>query len=498
MSAAPPHVSADLHGRAALRALEAAATDCLDGDGFALMARAGQAAWRELLRHWPDAQRIAVACGPGNNGGDGYVVAMHALQSGREVTVLRLQEHQPRGPLARRACAAYVDAGGRVDVFDGRLPEVEVVVDALFGIGLGRAPDPDAAAVIEAINAAGVPILALDAPSGVDTDTGAVAGAAVRADVTVQFIAAHAGLHTGAALDHVGQRVLCGLELPAEVFSGVEPIARRLDHADLHGRFRPRPRNAHKGGSGHVLCIGGDHGTGGAVLLAAEAALRCGAGLVAMATRPEHIPAALVRRPEVMVHAVQAADGLQPLLERADMIAIGPGLGQAAWGSELLAAALASRKPLVLDADALNLLAGNRAQRLAADAILTPHPGEAARLLGVGIAEIQADRYAAARTLCQRFGCVVVLKGAGTVVAAPGALPLVIAAGNPGMAVAGTGDVLTGVVAALRAQGHAPADAAATGALLHAAAGDAVAAADGERGLLASDLFPRLRALVNR
>lgn len=470
----------------------------MGGDGFALMARAGQAAWHELLRRWPDAQRVAVVCGPGNNGGDGYVLALHALQSGREASVLRLSDHAPRSPLARRACAAFVEAGGQVVSFDGCLPDADVAVDALFGIGLARAPEADAAALISALNAADVPVLSLDAPSGVETDTGAVAGSAVRADVTVQFIADHAGLYTGAALDHVGERMLAGLDLPAAIFDDIRPVAGCLRRGDLQGRFTPRLRSAHKGSSGYLLCIGGDHGMGGAVLLAAEAALRCGAGLVGVATHPMHVAAALARRPEVMAQAVDGASALRPLLQRADVVAIGPGLGQAAWGAALFGVALASGKPLVLDADALNLLArGGSAQPLAGDAILTPHPGEAARLLGVDTATVQADRYAAARRLCERYRCVVVLKGAGTVVAAPGAVPQVVVAGNPGMASGGTGDVLTGVIAALRAQGRAAPDAAALGALLHAVAGDVASAAHGERGLVASDLFPPLRALVN-
>src|SRR5690606_10150725 len=188
--------------------------------------------------------RIVVTCGPGNNGGDGYVLARHALESGREASVLRLGGHAPGSDLARRACDAFVEAGGRIDAFEGRVPECDVLVDALFGIGLSRAPDPDAAALVGAINAAGVPVLALDAPSGVDTDTGAVPGAAVRADATLQFIAAHAGLATGAALDHVGALALAGLEVPAELFTGVEPVAARLGRQDLRGRFSPRARRA--------------------------------------------------------------------------------------------------------------------------------------------------------------------------------------------------------------------------------------------------------------
>ncbi|MNV25434.1 Bifunctional NAD(P)H-hydrate repair enzyme Nnr [compost metagenome] len=240
--------------------------------------------------------------------------------------------------------------------------------------------------------------------------------------------------------------------------------------------------------------MGGNRGSGGAVMLASEAALRAGAGLVSVATQAVHVAPLLARLPEAMVHAVEDAGDLQTLLARARAVAIGPGLGQDDWAHELWRQVLASGMPLVVDADALNLLAAS--PQTLHDAILTPHPGEAARLLGCSTAQVQADRYAAARQLAGRFGAVVVLKGAGTVVAAPGQCPRVIAAGNPGMAVGGMGDLLTGIIAALRAQGLDAFDAASAGALLHGLAGDA-AAGDGQRGLLPTDLLVPLRRLVN-
>jgi NAD(P)H-hydrate epimerase len=258
----------------------------------------------------------------------------------------------------------------------------------------------------------------------------------------------------------------------------------------------PRPRDSHKGANGHVLCIGGDHGSGGAIVLCAQAALRTGAGLASVATRAAHVPALLARQPEAMAHAVESADALAPLFARASMIAIGPGLGQGEWGRAMLAAALAASKPLVLDADALNLLAA-APRALPAGTILTPHPGEAARLLDSDIASVQGDRNAAALALVQRYGAVVVLKGAGTIVAAPGRVPRVVAAGNPGMATGGMGDLLTGVIGALRAQGLDAFDAASCGALLHAHAGDLAAREDGMRGLLPSDLLPWLHRCAN-
>ena len=489
----PPHATA-LYDTAALRVLEQRMAQVL-GDEGVLMQRAGLAAWHCLLEHWPQAQRIVVVCGPGNNGGDGYVLATHALAAGRSVRVLRLAAHAPRSVQARRAHAGFESAGGQVEVFAGSLPEADLVTDALFGIGLARAPDPEAAALIAAINAGATPVLALDVPSGVDADRGCVPGIAVQATRTLQFIAPHPGLATGAALDHVGGCGLSTLDIDPSLLRDI-PVAAWAIAADALGDWlHPRPRDSHKGGNGHVLCIGGDHGSGGAIVLCTQAALRSGAGLASVATRPEHVTAMLARQPEAMAHGLDSADALAPLLQRAGVVAIGPGLGQGGWGRMLLDAALVAGKPLLLDADALNLLAASP-RTLPASTILTPHPGEAARLLGIDTAQVQADRYAAARALVERHGCVVVLKGAGTIVMAPQRTPCVVAAGNPGMAVGGMGDLLSGVIAALRAQGMEAFDAAACGALLHAVAGDA-AAADGARGMLPTDLLPWLRRCAN-
>ncbi len=482
-----------LYAAAALRVLEADMA-ARPGDGFALMARAGQAAWRELLARWPGVQRIVVVCGPGNNGGDGYELCRHAHESGRDARVLRIEAHAPRTALAQRACEAYREAGGRIKAFDDGFGGAQLVVDALFGIGLSRAPDEATAAVIQAINASGLPVFALDAPSGLDADRGSAPGHVVRASHTLQLLGPHPGLYTGAAPACTGSLALATLGAD-EALAQAPVAAWRLGRADLAGWIAPRARDAHKGDSGHVLCVGGDAGKGGAVLLAAEAALRSGAGLVSVATRPAHVPALLARRPEAMAHGVEDSATMEPLLGHADVLAIGPGLGQATWGAALYRQALASGRPLVLDADALNLLAAGP-QPLPPDTILTPHPGEAARLLDTGTAQVQQDRYAAARQLADGYGCVVVLKGAGTVVAAPGQVPRVIAAGNPGMAVGGMGDLLTGCIAALRARGVDAFEAACLGALLHAVAGDE-AAREGEAGLLPSDLLPHLRALAN-
>ncbi len=484
----------ELFDIAAARRIDAQATAALGGDGYVLMQRAGQAAWHSVLQHWPQARCIVVVCGPGNNGGDGYVLARHARQAGRQVSVLHLPDAPPRSGLAQRACTDYLAIGGHVEVTLDCLQQADLIVDALYGIGLARAPEGEDIALITAINAAPAPVFALDVPSGVDALSGDVPGMAVRAQRVLQFIVPHVGLHTGAALEHAGQRLLADLGVPAEAFAGVAPAAQRWIKPVLQLQLPPRRLNTHKGENGHVLCVGGNHGSGGAVMLSAEAALRSGAGLVSVATRAPHVLPLLARCPEAMVHAVEEGAAFAALLARASVIAIGPGLGQDDWACALWAAAVANGKPLVVDADALNLLAA--APQPLPQAILTPHPGEAARLLDTDTASIQRDRLGAARALAARYQAVVVLKGAGTVVAAPGQLPRVVVAGNPGMAVGGMGDLLTGAIAALGAQGLPACDAASSGALLHGLAGDA-AAGEGERGLLPRDLLPHLRTLAN-
>jgi hydroxyethylthiazole kinase-like uncharacterized protein yjeF len=478
-----------------VRAMDAHAIATLGVTAHELLERAGAAAWRLLRERWPNARRIGVACGPGNNGGDGYVLARLAQAAGCHVEVVIPPAGLPKTAEAQEAAAAWRAARGRSSFFDGGLPEVDVWVDALYGVGLNRAPDDVVRAIIERINASRLPVLALDVPSGLDADRGGASGTSLRASLTLSFVAAKRGLYTGQARDYDGDVRLDTLGLPAEAFAGFEPAALLYSPRHLGDGLAPRHRNAHKGEHGHVLCVGGEEGMGGAVRLCAEAALRTGVGLASVATRGAGVAALLAVRPEAMTHAVEDGAALRPLAERADVLAVGPGLGQGAWGRELFATAIASGKPLILDADALNLLAAE--PRPMPSATLTPHPGEAARLLGTSVGKVQADRYAAAQALADRYACVVVLKGAGTLVAAPGRTTAVIGAGNPGMATGGMGDVLTGVIAALQAQQLPPFEAAVYGALLHGAAGDAAARIDGERGLLPSDLFQHLRRFAN-
>lgn len=481
-----------LFSTATVREIDRRAIESLGIPGYTLMCRAAATALRHLRLRWPEARRIAVLCGPGNNGGDGLVLARLAMAEGLDVVVV-CPLGVPRHGDALMAARDFAESGGQVDErapIDA-LAGADVLIDALFGIGLARAPAGAAAAALEAVNARTTPVLALDVPSGIDADSGHAPGIVLRAAATVTFIALKRGLFTGAAVDCCGDVVLETLDVPDAAFEGLQPDAERLSAAAMLRLLPRRSRGAHKGAHGHVLVIGGDHGYGGAARLCAEAALRGGAGLVSVATRAEHVGALLAARPEIMV---RDAENLDPMFAAASVVALGPGLGQGTWGRVRCERALAWRGARVVDADALNLLA-QAPRALGHDTVITPHPGEAARLLQCSVDAVQRDRFAAVQALVERLECVVVLKGAGTLVADGNRVAL-CAAGNPGMGSGGMGDVLTGVIAALLGQGLEPFEAACCGTWLHATAGDR-AAVGGERGLLAGDLLAELRGLVN-
>lgn len=454
-----------------------------------LMQRAGQAAFQHLCKCWPKARQLRVFCGNGNNGGDGYVVATLAKAQGLKVEVRHLGELNKLPQPAAAAMQACHAAGVTIQAFDPQESfTADVIVDALLGIGLNRDVDSCYTEAIAAINSHGAPVLAVDIPSGIAADSGQVCGNAVHADYTITFIGVKQGLVTGQAPAYCGQIELATLDIPSTVLCAVPPAATTLPIPLLPARRR----DAHKGDFGHVLVIGGNYGMGGAAQLAATAALRSGAGLVSVATRAEHVPALLAARPEIMAHGVTAVADLEPLLARANVIVLGAGLGQDAWAKQLYQAALASNLPTVIDADGLNLLAQQPLKR--SHWVLTPHPGEAARLLQTTTQDIQKNRYLAAQQLQQRFDGVVVLKGAGSIV--QGNQTRVCTAGNPGMASGGMGDVLGGIIGGLIAQGIELETATASGVALHAMAADRAALA-GERGLLASDVIKALRGLVN-
>src|SRR6185437_15889124 len=450
------------------RALDAAAMES-GVPGIELMQRAARAALAALRRRWPAARGVCVLCGPGNNGGDGFLLAAFAREAGLQASVIAIGDAS-RGDAARSR--AMCEQAGVSIGRGAELLQADVYVDALFGSGLNRAPDGETARLIGALNAKRTVVLALDVPSGLSSDTGVAFAPCVRADATVCFVAWKRGLFTAQGPDQAGACELATLGLRESLYAAHPPEARLLRQRALP----PRPRDSHKGKYGHVLAIGGDHGAGGSIRLTAEAALRVGAGLVSMATREAHVSALLASRPELMPQGVHVPRNLAPLLERSSVVALGPGLGREEWGRGLWQAALDAGKPTVLDADGLNLLA-EHPRELPARTVLTPHPSEAARLLACDTTSVQADRFDAERAIACRYNAVTVLKGAGSLVANPRGELAVCPWSSAGLASGGTGDALTGVLAGLLAQGLSPWDAACVGVGIHARAGELAARA---------------------
>ncbi|MGY2188707.1 NAD(P)H-hydrate dehydratase [Pseudomonas sp. SDO5591_S426] len=460
--------------------------------GFELMQRAARATWRALVRQWPTANELTVVAGHGNNAGDGYLLAVLAQRAGWSVRVLAAGDPQQLRGDAASAHAEAVSEKVSVESWTERAQLRGILLDALLGTGLSGEVREHYASVIATINASGLPVVAVDIPSGLCADTGRLLGGAVRADLTVTFIGLKLGLFTGDAADVVGELVFNDLHADPQLIEAAPMTARRLAAGNLPP-LASRAPTSHKGRFGHVLLIGGDRGFGGAILLSAQSALRSGAGMVSVATRSEHVPAALARIPEAMVLGTSSANQLMGLLQKVSVLVVGPGLGQAGWGRSLLSAAANAPLPQVWDADALNMLAEERLS-LPKDCVITPHPGEAARLLGISTAEVQADRPAAAHALSKKYTAVVVLKGAGSLIACPDGRLAVCHQGHPAMATAGLGDVLAGLVGALLAQGMTAFDAACLAVWLHANAGEQQGKFG--RGLAASDLIPAIRQLL--
>jgi hydroxyethylthiazole kinase-like uncharacterized protein yjeF len=439
--------------------------------GPELMERAGAAAAELAARLAAgNAKDVLVLAGPGNNGGDARVVARILDEKFFRVSLAGRSEELP--PHARWA----------------------LVVDGLFGIGLGRPVEGDYAKLVDYANAQRCPVLALDIPSGIESDTGRVLGRAVRATHTITFLALKPGLLTLDGPDHCGQVSVADLSL--DVASLEAPKAWVIAPELFAPLLKPRPRNFHKGRAGSVGIFGGAAGMTGAALLAGRAALGLGAGRVYLGLLEEQAvdPGA----PELMLRHPDDALGLD-----LDAIVIGPGLGDSERAETLLAAALASDIPCVLDADALNLIAENTDLRLAcarrsADTLVTPHPAEAARLLAIPVAGVQADRLKAARNLAANLGAHAVLKGNGSVVVARDGHWFLNTSGNPGMASAGMGDVLAGILGALLAQGFGGAAALALGVHLHGCAADELAASGITVGMAASETIAPARRIFNR
>ncbi len=491
------HHAAPLLRADALRNVEQAA---LSGrNPLPLMERAGRAAAEVARRLAGDhGKPVLILAGPGNNGGDALVVARYLKQWWFAVTVVCSGDPKKYSGDAAAALQAWRKAGGSMAMAIPPAQDWGLVVDGLFGIGLRRDPEGPYAALIEEINALPVPVLALDLPSGLDAETGRIMGCAIEASHTITFIALKPGLLTLDGPDLCGEIQVADLGLADAV--GAAPHGVLIADGVLKHLLPPRPRNSHKGSYGSAGIVGGTHGMSGAALLAGRAALKCGAGRVYAGLLADDIPLLDPLQPELMLRP--ADDVLR--LDHLTALAVGPGLGNTPDALEYLDWALEKNIPLLLDADALNMVAMFEAQssklkQRTAPTILTPHPAEAARLLACSVDEVQRDRVGTALRLAAEFNAGVVLKGCGSICAWPDGHWAINTSGNPGMAAAGMGDVLSGIIAALLAQGVDERHALTAAVYLHGAAADRlVENGTGPIGLTAGEVIDAARILLNR
>ena len=466
----------------------------LKGQHFPLMQRAAEAAYRVLRSRFSQGKRLLICCGKGNNAADALLLGQYAKQDGLEVTVVLSTAESELNDNAAYELKKCRNLSIEIARFSKDLYiDANVIVDGLFGIGLVGSLNAENCEFIHWINKHPADKLSIDIPSGLLADTGLALEDCVHATATITFIGYKRGLFTHQGRHFAGEIFLDKLEVAEADFAAL-PSDTKLMKAD-ETKLQARKADAHKGDFGHVLVIGGDYGMGGAVRVAAEAALRVGAGIVTVATRPEHVCVVSSQRPEIMCHQIRNVEELNPLLEKATVVVIGPGLGMEDWGRSLYERVIQSDVLKVVDADALNILAENPMRR--DDWVLTPHPGEAARLLHTFGQAVQKNRFKSVAQLQEQYSGVSVLKGSGTIVAASGCNFQVCPFGNPGMASPGMGDLLSGLIGGLVAQGLELHEAAVKGVLVHARAADVAAKSGGERGLLAMDLLENIRPLVN-
>jgi ADP-dependent NAD(P)H-hydrate dehydratase / NAD(P)H-hydrate epimerase len=477
---------------------------------YDLMTRAAQSVLDVILQRFSGISSLVIFCGQGNNAGDGYVLARLASLKKVKITVISLVDIEA---LSGDALSAYNDwlKVGKVLFYesDQRIAEKcisasDMIVDAILGTGLNRSLNASWNHIINRINQhqSTIPVVSIDIPSGLDADTGKLWGETIAADLTITFIGKKLGMYTGQARNYCGEIIFKSLAVPDNLYHQYSSSASLLSWHQLEKKIIPRLKSSHKGDYGKLLIIGGNISMPGAVMLAGQAALRSGTGIVKILTHSENILAIQANHPELMVHGISGRNFdkvyLSSLLNWADAIAIGPGIGTDSWAAELLDRTLnylidEPEKPLVLDADALNLLATNGNLKHT-NSVITPHPGEAARLLDTAIEQIEFDRYASIKKIQQNYAATVVLKGAGSLIADQSGIS-VCPYGNAGMATAGMGDCLTGILSALLAQGYSNSLAAKIAVCLHARAAD-LAAEKGETGMISSDILPFIRDLL--
>ncbi|QIA65783.1 NAD(P)H-hydrate dehydratase [Vibrio astriarenae] len=475
---------------------------------FDLMVKAGKAVFDLACFHYPDSHHWLIVCGKGNNGGDGYIVATLAIEAGIKVTLLEVEgaaESRGDASLARQGFLSVGGAPKRLDVDEllsrGTDLEYDLVIDALLGTGLQGNLRPSTLDIIEAVNGLKLPTICVDVPSGLNSDTGQPMSSAMTADHTVCFIGMKQGLVTGRARDYVGQLHLANLSISEELLKQYQMPVARVDLCAMTAQIlAPRKPTAHKGTSGRLAVVGGAQGMLGAARLASLAGLRVGSGLVRAYVEKKSLVAMQSAEPEVMAMPWK---NLKHQDWSANALVIGPGLGQSKQAHEVFHSIIdssidnlkkTSAYRLVIDADGLNILAQSPMRN--DKWVLTPHPGEAARLLGVTVAEIEEDRFAAVKSIQVQYGGVVVLKGAGTIIF-DGSDYFLCTRGNAGMATGGMGDVLAGMIGSYLAQGYSTVQATMIGVLIHSMSADNCVKEQGQLGLIASDLLPEIRRLTN-
>ena len=465
---------------------------------YELMERAGKAVFDVISQHYPQKKRWLVYAGAGNNGGDAYVVARLAKETGTDVSLIAVSTSKTLSGDAAQAQQAWLDCGGQIiNIGDHHPEQDDLIIDGLLGTGVSREVEREYKAAVQQINESNCIVVSIDVPSGIDADTGRVWGEAVVADITVTFIGVKSGLVTGSGRGHVGALVFDDLGVGVAFQETTVPKANHVNFAMLPP-LPKRKNHTYKGECGKLLCIGSNKGMAGAIRLSGEAALRCGAGLVKVLCHESNVHSVLSGRPELMVSG--DISELGRLYEWADVVVVGPGLGRNDWSravlNSLLALSVKAPKPMVVDADALSMSDHFPQFTKLKSCVMTPHSGEAARMLGQPASTIEENRYESATQLAAMYGATIVLKGAGTIVDDQ-LSTWVCEDGNPGMATAGMGDVLCGVLGALLANGLSIKNAVTYAVCIHSHAADIIAAEKGPKGLLASDLFEPLRRLVN-
>ena len=478
-------VEQNLYTAEQARTLDRIAIEQFGHKGLMLMKRAGSRAFSHITRNYSDFRSMIVLCGTGNNGGDGYVVAGHGLSVGMDVRVI--QSGPPQSSESRVVCEEYLNHGGRIETeLESPIGPGTLIVDGLLGTGISEAPRGQIKALIESANTCESPIISLDVPSGLDSDTGFAFEPCINAHSTVTFIGKKLGLFTASGRAVSGDIIYEKLELDDDVFDLVPVEARIITPLSLEAR----EPDTHKGCFGNVVVAGGGAGMLGATLLAGTAALRCGSGLVTILSSQSHMDLPALYQPELMSQCVENEPGFAALMRRCDVVILGPGLGQDLWSENLFQQLISSSIPMVVDADGLNLL--SKSPLKCEHWVLTPHPAEAGRLLGLTTEEVQRNRVAAVRAISEQYGGVCVLKGSGTLVAHRDSLYL-CDKGNPGMATAGMGDVLSGIIGSFIGQKFSLLNAATKGVWLHSHCADSVSMESGMHSLVASDIVTQLK-----